>query len=605
MAAAGPNYALFIAVALFLGPRPGGISARRNPNAGGKVYKRLRTIFVRYSIRIFNYMGRCVMASLTENKWFVPGIIVVLLALVAWFAFVPGPLPPNAIIVPKNSTAVIVPPNQTAVVVPKNVTVVVLPIVNITPVVPKVIFIGVTTIDPLDLEKYAGVRNNIVVSFTESMNPVTVTHSTFVVRGPSNETINGVLTSDSTNTVWTFSPTDNLLANSTYTVTITTAARGVSGNALVTDFVSTFTTTYADIITTFRIGSGPGPGTYTNIGATPVPPTPNGTAVLTRIGLSPVSTTLNYNGSTLQLTATALDQYGNASTDTISFSSSNTSVATVNSGSGLVTPVAPGMTNITATNANGSVTNRSAITVVTVGAQCTAVSAVNLGMAASFAILSEAGITESLPASGTIVGKIGTSPITGAAITGVTCAEVTASGGKVYEINAGYADQSCVVNDNTFAGLLNTGIRDSRTAYAAANALAPCVTELGAGDISGMTLAPGVYKWGTNVNINTDIYLAGNATSVWVFQMAKMFDVANTKQVHLSGGALAKNVFWVAAEGVHLGTTSIVNGNILSSGTGGHVDSDPIALFTGATLNGGAYSWKAVTLQGAHVTNPN
>jgi hypothetical protein len=337
---------------------------------------------------------------------------------------------------------------------------------------------------------------------------------------------------------------------------------------------------------------------------TSTPPVPGSTPVLTSITLSPGTKTLNASGvnSTQQLTTATLDQFSAPIAATVAYTTSNATVATVNA-SGFVTAHAGGIATILATS--GAVSKTAVITVVSAGAQCAAVLPVDLGQAENFAILSEAGITESLPATGTIVGKIGTSPISGASITGVTCAEITATGGKVYEIDAGFADQLCTVNDGTPGGMLNTAIQNARTAFAAANALAPCVTELGAGDISGMTLGPGVYKWGTTVNVNTDIYLVGNATSVWVFQMAKMFDVANTVQIHLTGGALAKNVFWVANEGVHLGTTSIVNGNILSSGTGGHVDSDPIKLFTGATLNGGAYSWKAVVLQGAHVTNPN
>src|SRR5665647_453675 len=55
---------------------------------------------------------------------------------------------------------------------------------------------------------------------------------------------------------------------------------------------------------------------------------------------------------------------------------------------------------------------------------------VNLGQAASFAILSEAGITD-IPTS-SIIGNVGTSPITGASI-GLTCPEVV---GIIYEVNA-------------------------------------------------------------------------------------------------------------------------------------------------------------------------
>src|ERR1035437_6548141 len=55
---------------------------------------------------------------------------------------------------------------------------------------------------------------------------------------------------------------------------------------------------------------------------------------------------------------------------------------------------------------------------------------VDLGSAGNFAILSESGITDVSTSS--IVGDIGTSPITGAAI-GVPCTEVV---GTIYSVNA-------------------------------------------------------------------------------------------------------------------------------------------------------------------------
>ena len=58
-----------------------------------------------------------------------------------------------------------------------------------------------------------------------------------------------------------------------------------------------------------------------------------------------------------------------------------------------------------------------------------------------------------------------------------------------------------------------------------------------------MTLGAGVYKWGTGVLIPTDLTLNGSATAVWIFQIAQTLTVSNSVAVHLTGGALAKNVF--------------------------------------------------------------
>lgn len=57
---------------------------------------------------------------------------------------------------------------------------------------------------------------------------------------------------------------------------------------------------------------------------------------------------------------------------------------------------------------------------------------------------------------------------------------------------------------------LTTAIGNMETAYTdAAGRSLPDFTELGAGDVSGKTLAPGLYKWGTGLLLATDITLSG------------------------------------------------------------------------------------------------
>ena len=85
-------------------------------------------------------------------------------------------------------------------------------------------------------------------------------------------------------------------------------------------------------------------------------------AVLKTITLSPLTSTLNVGSATQQITATTLDQYGSVIAATLTWTSSNKAVATVSS-TGLVTPIAAGTTNITATS--GSITS-TAPSVVTV-----------------------------------------------------------------------------------------------------------------------------------------------------------------------------------------------------------------------------------------------
>jgi len=210
--------------------------------------------------------------------------------------------------------------------------------------------------------------------------------------------------------------------------------------------------------------------------------------------------------------------------------------------------------------------------------------AINLGTAGNFVILAKSGVSTTGATS--VVGNIGVSPAAATTITGFaltlpaggafsTSALVT---GKIYA--PGYADPT--------PANLTTAVSNMETAYTTANGIAAGVTELGAGNIGGMTLVPGVYKWSTGLTIPTDVTLSGGADDVWVFQVAQNLDIASGKHIILSGDAQAKNVFWVVAGQTTIGTTAVFNGNIL--------DQTAIVLNTGAVLNGRALAQTAVTL---------
>ena len=144
---------------------------------------------------------------------------------------------------------------------------------------------------------------------------------------------------------------------------------------------------------------------------------------------------------------------------------------------------------------------------------------------------------------------------------------------------------------------MTTAISDMQTAFTnAAGRILPTATELGAGNIGGMTLAPGLYKWGTGVTIPTNLTLSGSSNDVWIFQITQTLTVSNGVHINLSGGAQAKNIFWQVTGQTTLGTTSVFNGNIL--------DQTAIVLNTGATLNGRALAQTAVTLNANSVIKP-
>ena len=212
-------------------------------------------------------------------------------------------------------------------------------------------------------------------------------------------------------------------------------------------------------------------------------------------------------------------------------------------------------------------------------------SPVNLGKAGSFVILSKSGISN-VPNS-KITGDLGVSPIAATAITGFaliadktntfsTSPQVT---GKIYA--ASYASPT--------PSNLTTAVSNMEAAYTdAAGRKNPNFTELYAGDISGKTLVPGLYKWGTGVVANKNVVLKGNSDSVFIFQISGTLTVASSVNFTLSGGVQAKNIFWQVAGATTLGTTSHFEGNILCKTN--------IAIQTGASLNGRALAQTAVTL---------
>lgn len=225
-----------------------------------------------------------------------------------------------------------------------------------------------------------------------------------------------------------------------------------------------------------------------------------------------------------------------------------------------------------------------------VASQSHAASRVDLGAAGNFTILAKTGI--STTGVTTIVGDIGVSPIFATGLTGF--GQVLPAGGTF--------STSALVTGRVFAAdyalptptNLTTAVSDMEAAYTDAAGRAAGVTELGTGNIGGLTLAPGVYKWTTGVTIPTDVTLSGGPTGVWIFQIAGTLSIATATDVILSGGAKSKNIFWQVAGDVTLGEMSNFKGVILGKTL--------IAFNNGATLDGKALAQTAVTLIGNAIT---
>jgi type VI secretion system secreted protein VgrG len=168
---------------------------------------------------------------------------------------------------------------------------------------------------------------------------------------------------------------------------------------------------------------------------------------------------------------------------------------------------------------------------------------INLGTAASYGVLGASTVTNTGP---TIVnGDLGLAP--GSSITGFGGAPDGIVTGTVHQTDAAAA----LAQD------------DVTTAYNVAASLTPTTT--GIGELSGLSLTPGVYTGGAlALSNNGALTLAGSANSVWVFQAASTLTIGSATRITITGGASACNVFWQVGSSATIGTAAQFQGTVLA-----------------------------------------
>jgi hypothetical protein len=199
-----------------------------------------------------------------------------------------------------------------------------------------------------------------------------------------------------------------------------------------------------------------------------------------------------------------------------------------------------------------------------------------LGAAAHYAVL--AGSTATSINATTVNGDLGVAP--GSAVTGFPPGIVNGA----------------IDTANTAANLAQAALT---VAYndAKGRTLAPVSV---AGNIGGQTLAPGLYKSTSSLEISSgDLTLdaQGDANGIFIFQIASTLTTTAGRQVILSGGAKAANVFWQVGTSATLATTTAFKGTVMAD--------QSITLDTGATLDGRALARiGAVTMDSDTITIP-
>jgi len=205
-----------------------------------------------------------------------------------------------------------------------------------------------------------------------------------------------------------------------------------------------------------------------------------------------------------------------------------------------------------------------------------ALDVVSLGSSVNFAVLAGSTVTSTGP---TIVhGDLGVSP-----------------GSAVEGFPPGTVSGTQHVTDTSAA----SAIGDLTVAYNSAAGRTLCSVSV-AGNLGGQTLAPGLYKSTSGLEVTSgDLTLdaKGNVNAVWIFQVASTLTTTEGRSVILAGGARAANIFWQVGTSASLGTNSTFVGTIMAD--------QSISLDTGAVLHGRALARiGAVTLDASTVNRP-
>ena len=416
---------------------------------------------------------------------------------------------------------------------------------------------AVTATAPVNGAIAVPINQVVSATFNKIMDGVTVTGNTFTLRQGATP-VPGTVAYSGFNA--TFTPTGNLTASTTYTATVTTGVRDPAGNALSADSVWSFTTgttivnpSAPQVTSTVPVSGASGVPTNQTLNATfntaMDPATLTAATFTLQQGATSVPGAVTYSGFVASLDPTS------------SLAVSTVYTATVTTG---------------ARDLAGTPLGADFVWSFTTAATLAPISPaqVSLGAAAPYGILGGSGVTNSGP---TIInGSLGTSPtgtLTGApVVTGSTDLANPAAALAKLALTAAFID-AAGRNLNSIS--------------------LP-------GDLSGLTLAPGLYTNSTSVILsagNVTLDAQGDPNATWIFQMGSTLTTITGTQVVLAGGAKAANIFWQVGSSATLGANSIFKGNILSDIS--------ISVNTGAVVEGRLLTRTgAVTLLSNIVTVP-
>jgi hypothetical protein len=399
----------------------------------------------------------------------------------------------------------------------------------------------VITADPINDATAVPLNKTISATFNMAMNPSTLNSNTFKVNQGVNAVAGTITYSGMTAT---FVPASPLSDNKIYTVTITTGAKNSLDTAMAADYVWSFTTDIVPTVTATdpinnAINVALNQTVTADFSMIMDASTINSTTFTLKQGITTIPGTVSYSGTTASFNPTNSLVIGMVYTATITNEAKSATGMSLASDyvwnfTTIVIPPAPIIVDLGtaamfgAFGGNAGVTNQGLNTVINNGSiATTAASTLITGFHDGNGIYTE-------------------TPLNVGNVTGDIFAAPPAPG-----------------NATSFA-VAQQGQLDATAAYLSISpASKPGGSDPNAGELGGLTLAPGVYKSasGTFKISNGDLTLdaQGDPNATWVFQTAAGLTVGiagptGAKSVILKNGALAKNVFW------YVGSAATING---------------------------------------------
>ncbi len=378
----------------------------------------------------------------------------------------------------------------------------------------------IASTDPANLATGVSLNKSVSVTFTEAMDPKSITASSFYLRGPDGSNVPSAITCSGS--IATLNPTGALTANTTYSCLITKTVKDTAGNSLAAPKAWVFkTAAVLDSTAPTVIRTNPANGATNvflnkSINATFSEAMRASTITTSTFKVVGVPGTVSYDSiSHIGSYKPSVDLLPN----TTYTARVETGVADSAGNHMLVAKVWTFMTGIQRAQTN-----------------------INLGAASTYAVLAGSTVTNGGP---TIInGDLGVSP--GTSVVGFPPGKVN---GAIHsgDAAAAKAKSDLLIGQLELAGLLGA-------------ATLP-------GDLSGLTFTPGLYKNSTSVMLSAGhvtLDAQGDSNAVFVFQMGSTLTTSPGTQVVLAGGAKAANIYWSVGSSATLGVGSIFKGIILA-----------------------------------------